>query len=76
MLYLVGVLIAMTPVFAYITFSHDILYPTYEFAPRLIPDFTAGEDQLLAGVSMKLMGMFVAGAGFAVAFFRWYEAKK
>jgi putative membrane protein len=76
MLYLVGVLIAMTPVFAYITFSHDILYPTYEFAPRLIPGFTAGEDQLLAGVSMKLMGMAVAGAGFGVAFFRWYEAKK
>lgn len=35
MLYLVGVVVTMTPVFAYITFSQDVLYPTYEFAPRL-----------------------------------------
>ncbi len=76
MLYLLGVLIAMTPVFAYITFSQDILYATYEYAPRLIPDFTAGEDQLLAGVAMKLVGMTVALAAFGYAFYRWYEAKK
>src|SRR5687768_5986169 len=55
MLYLLGVVIAMTPVFAYITFSHDILYPTYEFAPRLIPSFSAADDQLLAGSMMKLI---------------------
>jgi putative membrane protein len=48
-----AVLIGMTPVFAYITFSQDILYPTYEYAPRLFADFSAGEDQLLAGVMMK-----------------------
>jgi putative membrane protein len=71
MIYLFGVLIAMTPVFAYITFSPDILYPTYEFAPRIFPDFTAGEDQLAAGVSMKLVGLSVALAAFGVCFFRW-----
>jgi putative membrane protein len=76
MLYLVGVLIAMTPVFAYITFSQDILYPTYEFAPRIFPEFSAADDQLLAGVAMKLIGMLVALAAFGVAFFRWFEAKK
>lgn len=76
MLYLLGVLIAMTPVFAYITFSQDILYPTYEFAPRIIADFGAAEDQLLAGVMMKLAGVFIALAAFGVAFYRWYEEKK
>jgi putative membrane protein len=76
MLYLVGVLIAMTPVFAYITFSQDILYPTYEYAPRIFPEFSAADDQLLAGVGMKLVGMFVALVAFGVAFFRWFEAKK
>jgi putative membrane protein len=76
MLYLVGVLIAMTPVFAYITFSQDILYPTYEYAPRIFPNFSAADDQLLAGVGMKLVGMLVALAAFGVAFFRWFEAKK
>jgi putative membrane protein len=76
MLYIVAVLITMTPVFAYITFSDDILYPTYEFAPRLFPDFSAADDQLLAGVMMKIVGMIVSFGAFAVAFFRWYQEKK
>jgi putative membrane protein len=76
MLYLLGVVIAMTPVFAYITFSHDILYPTYEFAPRLIPSFSAADDQLLAGSMMKLIGVLVSLIALMVAFYRWYEEKK
>jgi putative membrane protein len=71
MIYLFGVLIAMTPIFAYITFSQDVLYPTYEYAPRLFATFDAAEDQLLAGVSMKLMGLSVALAAFGVCFFKW-----
>lgn len=71
MLYLLGVVITMTPVFAYITFSQDILYPTYEFAPRLFPTFGPQEDQLLAGVMMKLVGLLVAVLGFGIAFYRW-----
>ena len=73
MLYLVAVIIAMTPVFAYITFSSDILYPTYEFAPR-ITALSAANDQLLAGVMMKLIGMSVAMIAFGVSFYRWYQA--
>jgi putative membrane protein len=76
MVYFFAVLILMTPVFAYITFSDDILYPTYEYAPRL-PEFgffSAADDQLLAGVGMKIVGMSVAGGAFAVAFFRWFQA--
>ena len=74
MLYFFGVLVGMTPLFAYITFSQDILYPTYEFAPRVIADFSPADDQLLAGVSMKLVGMFVALGAVAVSFYRWYQA--
>jgi putative membrane protein len=76
MLYLLGIIITMTPVFAYITFSQDILYPTYEFAPRLFPNFSPAQDQLLAGVMMKLTGMMVALTAFGVAFYRWYQLKK
>ena len=76
MLYVLGVLIAMTPVFAYITFSQDILYPTYEFAPRLFPNFSPADDQLLAGVMMKLVGMFVALGAFGVSFYGWYQEKR
>jgi putative membrane protein len=74
MLYFFVGVITMTPLFAYITFSHDILYPTYEYAPRLFADFSAGEDQLLAGVSMQLMGVAVAMTAFGAAFFRWHAA--
>jgi putative membrane protein len=73
MLYLPAVLIGMTPVFAYITFSQDVLYPTYEYAPR-ITSLTAAGDQLLAGTMMKLIGMGVAILAFGVSFYRWYQA--
>jgi putative membrane protein len=76
MLYIVAVVVTMTPVFAYITFSGDILYPTYEFAPRLLANFTAADDQILAGTMMKLIGMVVSLAAFMVAFYRWYQEKK
>jgi putative membrane protein len=76
MIYLAAVIIAMTPVFAYITFSSDVLYPTYEYAPRIkilgiamSPD----NDQLLAGVMMKLIGMSVAMIAFGVSFYKWYQ---
>jgi putative membrane protein len=76
MLYLLGVVVAMTPVFAYITFSGDILYPTYEFAPRLFANFSAADDQLLAGTMMKLIGVAVSLGALMIAFYRWYEEKK
>ncbi len=76
MLYLLGVVIAMTPAFAFITFSQDILYPTYEFAPRLFPNFTAADDQLLAGSMMKLVGVFISLVTFGVVFYRWYQEQK
>ncbi len=72
MLYLVAVIIGMTPVFAYITFSQDVLYPTYEYAPR-ITSLSPAADQLLAGAMMKLIGMGVAMIAFGVSFYRWYQ---
>lgn len=74
MLYLLGVIIGMMPIHAYITFSHDIVYSNYEFAPRLYPNFSPADDQLLAGVSMQLVAMLVGMGAFTVAFYRWYQA--
>jgi len=73
-LYFFSVLVGMTPVFAYITFSDEILYPTYEYAPRIVAGFTAASDQLLAGAGMKIVGMFVALAAVGVSFYRWHLA--
>jgi putative membrane protein len=74
MLYLLGATIALTPTFAFITFSHDVLYPTYEFAPRLFANFSASDDQLLAGTGMQLVGVAVSMTTFGVSFFKWFRA--
>jgi putative membrane protein len=76
MLYLVAVVIGMTPVFAFIAFSNDILYPTYEYAPRLFANFGPAEDQLLGSVVMKTGGMGVTFIVFIVAFYHWYQASE
>jgi putative membrane protein len=73
MLYLLAVVIGMTPLAAFITFSDEILYPTYEFAPRLFATFGPADDQLLAGVFMKIGGLLVTFIAFAVVFYRWYQ---
>lgn len=76
MLYLLGVIIGMMPIHAYITFSHDTLYPTYEYAPRLFASFSPQSDQLLAGVSMQLVAMLVGLGALTVAFYRWYQLER
>jgi putative membrane protein len=76
MLYLVAVELAMTPLFAYVTFSPNILYPTYAYAPRLVTDFTPAGDQLLAGVMMKTASMIVSLIVFGVSFYRWSRASE
>ncbi len=72
-LYLIAVTIGMTPLFAFIAFSEEILYPTYEFAPRIIATFDAADDQLLGAAIMKLGGMAVSFIAIAVAFYHWYR---
>jgi putative membrane protein len=71
MIYLFCVVVGMTPAFAYLVFSDSVLYPTYEYAPRLFATFSAADDQLLAGVMMKIIGMTVALSTFAWSFYRW-----
>lgn len=73
MLYLLGVTILMTPVFAFIAFSDNVLYPTYEYAPRLISTLSPEDDQLLGAAIMKLGGLFVSFIALVVAFYRWYR---
>lgn len=76
MIYLLGVTVAMTPVFAFIAFSDNVLYPTYEYAPRLTAALTPIEDQLLGAVTMKLGGLTVTATALIVAFYRWYQASE
>ena len=76
MLYVFGTEVAMIPVSAYVVFSSDILYPTYEYAPRLIAGFSPADDQLMAGIIMKVTGMGVSLGALAYCFFKWSRASQ
>jgi hypothetical protein len=51
-------LIAMKPVFVYLTFSRYPQYATYELAPR-ISNISARADQQMAGLLMEVAGMII-----------------
>jgi putative membrane protein len=76
MLYLVAVTLLMTPVFAFLAFSPEVLYPTYEYAPRLFANFSPAQDQLLGAAIMKLGGMFVTFLALIWCFYRWYQTSE
>ncbi|PKL79953.1 MAG: cytochrome c oxidase assembly protein [Candidatus Melainabacteria bacterium HGW-Melainabacteria-1] len=75
MFYLIAVAIAQLPVFAYVTFSPVVLYPTYEMAPRLTM-LSAAADQQLGGVLMKINGMLVLFGAFIGVAMEWYNSEQ
>lgn len=70
MIYIFILMIVQTPVFAYLVFTGEALYPTYEFAPRIM-DISAYEDQVMGGVIMKVFNVLLFLLLFGIAFFRW-----
>ena len=73
MIYLFAVAVGLTPLFVAVTFSSEVLYPTYEFAPRIIENFGPMDDQLLAGAIMKLSNVLMTFFAFCYVFIRWYR---
>jgi len=69
-LYIFAITVLQIPVFVYLTFSGDVHYPTYEFAPRIIA-LDPLEDQILGGIIMKASGMFVAIILIGCSFYAW-----
>lgn len=55
---------------AIITFTDDVLYPTYARAPR-VWGITASDDQIIAGLSMWIGGALIYLALLTVFFFHW-----
>ncbi len=74
MLYLVLVTLLMTPLFAFLAFSSEVLYPTYEYAPRLVAGLSPAQDQLLGAAIMKLGGMFMSFLALIWIFYGWYQS--
>ncbi|MEM9026111.1 MAG: cytochrome c oxidase assembly protein [Verrucomicrobiota bacterium] len=69
-------MVAQLPVFAFLTLSDTVLYPTYEWAPRIIPGFTAIQDQVLGGLIMKVSNMFFSIITFCVVFYIWVQKER
>lgn len=74
-LYILTLALGQIPVFAYITFAGEVLYPTYATAVRLVP-LSPLEDQQLGGIIMKTVSMAVRFAMLALAFRRWYQTEQ
>lgn len=74
MFYAFVLMVAQLPVFAFLCFSGEVLYPTYEFAPRIIPGFGALADQILGGVIMKIVNMIFAISVLVLSWMAWYRA--
>jgi putative membrane protein len=70
-LYLSFVQVALTALFSYVFMADHALYPTYQYAPRLVGELTPLEDQRLAGVILGLVSSLVLLGALGSAFFRW-----
>ncbi|MEZ5277569.1 MAG: cytochrome c oxidase assembly protein [Opitutaceae bacterium] len=71
-LYIFAVGLVQVPLCAFLTFSKEILYPTYAYAPRLM-DLTPLEDQVLGGLIMTVGTMIAKLSVLTWAFYRWYQ---
>jgi putative membrane protein len=71
MLVIFILMIAQLPVFAFLSFSGEALYPTYVWAPRIVPGLDPLSDQILGGIIMKVINMFVSLFIFGWAFYCW-----
>lgn len=69
--YLIVGTIVNTGVFAYLAFAELPLYATYELAPP-VSMLTTREDQLLAGLIMKLGGALILWSAITALFALWY----
>jgi putative membrane protein len=69
-LYLFLLMVAQIPLFGILTFSPEVLYPTYELAPR-ISFLDPKSDQVLGGLLMKVANMVISLALIGRAFHRW-----
>ena len=70
MMYLFVQSLAPTIPASFLTFGTTLLYPVYGTFPR-IWGVSALDDQLIAGLMMKIGGGFILWGFIAMIFFRW-----
>jgi putative membrane protein len=75
MLYLFLQSLAPTIPASFLTFGHTLLYPVYGTFPR-IWGLSPLDDQLIAGLVMKLVGGLILWGFIAVIFFTWHARER
>jgi putative membrane protein len=60
---------------SFLTFGHTLLYPVYGTFPR-IWGISALNDQLIAGLLMKILGGLILWVFIATIFFRWHAREE
>jgi putative membrane protein len=74
-LYVFLLMVVQIPLFGILTFSTEVLYPTYGLAPRISPLDPLG-DQVLGGLLMKVANMVVSLIIVGRAFYKWNQAQE
>lgn len=69
-LYIFLLMVAQIPLFGILTFSTEVLYPTYELAPRIC-FLDPMSDQVLGGLLMKVANMLISLWLIGRAFYMW-----
>jgi putative membrane protein len=69
-LYVFLLMVVQIPLFGILTFSPEVLYPTYELAPR-ITFLDPLADQVLGGLLMKVANMLLSLFLMGRAFYHW-----
>ncbi len=75
MLYIFVLMVGQLPVFAFLTLSDEVLYPTYAYAAR-ITELSPLQDQILGGVVMKVSNMVVSITVLSISFYCWWQAEE
>jgi len=75
MMYLFVQSLAPTIPASFLTFGHTLLYPVYGTFPR-IWGISALNDQLIAGLVMKIVGGLILWGFIATIFFRWHAREE
>lgn len=63
-------MVGQLPVFAFLTFAGESIYPTYAWAPRII-DLDPLNDQILGGIIMKVINMAFSLTLLGLCFYQW-----
>lgn len=75
LLYILAVSIGQLPLFAALTFSTTVFYPTYAAAPRYFATLSPLDDQILGGAIMKISAIAYMFIGLCVCWYRWYQSE-